>query len=268
MTRTVRLALLGPFEARWSDGETLALSGKKIQGLVAYLAIESDRAHAREELATLLWSEAGEERARHNLRQALSKIRRGCESLIVSEDDTLRLDREHCEVDVHEFWRQLDTEEPDELRRGLDLYRHDLLEGLVVREEAFDDWLRDARTRLRDLACGGFERLADALTALDRLDEAIAVLRRRLVFDPACEQAHRGLMELLARTGRRSLPRYRTGRTTSDSPRTRFHEPAVVHLTAPQPPRRATLHPHPLSRTGLRSFQQARHHPRYSAPHP
>ncbi|MDP6581157.1 MAG: BTAD domain-containing putative transcriptional regulator [Vicinamibacterales bacterium] len=212
MTRTVRLALLGPFEARWSDGETLALSGKKIQGLVAYLAIESDRAHAREELATLLWSEAGEERARHNLRQALSKIRRGCESLIVSEDDTLRLDREHCEVDVHEFWRQLDTEEPDELRRGLDLYRHDLLEGLVVREEAFDDWLRDARTRLRDLACGGFERLADALTALDRLDEAIAVLRRRLVFDPACEQAHRGLMELLARTGRRSdaLRQYQT----------------------------------------------------------
>ncbi len=212
MTRTLRLTLLGPFEARWSDGEALVLSGKKVHGLVAYLAVEGDRVHAREELATLLWGEAGEERARHNLRQALSKIRRACDTLILSEDDTLQLDNECCDVDVREFRRLLDQGSPDDLHRGLELYRHDLLEGLVGREEAFDDWLRDARTRLRDLACGAFERLAEALTALDRLDEAIAVLRRRLVIDPACEQAHRGLMDLLARTGRRSdaLRQYQT----------------------------------------------------------
>ena len=203
-SRRVRLRVLGPFDARWSDGEPLDLTGKKIQALVGYLAVEGGRAHPREELATLLWGETGEERARHNLRQALSKIRRGCGDLLVAKDDLLRLDDELCEVDVRDFERLVAGDEPGELERALELYRHDLLTGLVVREPAFDDWLRDARTRLRDRACDALERLAARLADQGRFDEAVALYRRRLAMDPACEPAHRGLMEVFARTGRRS----------------------------------------------------------------
>ena len=49
-SRQVLLRVLGPFDARWFDGESLELTGKKIQALVGYLAVEGDRAHPREEL--------------------------------------------------------------------------------------------------------------------------------------------------------------------------------------------------------------------------
>jgi len=210
VSRVICLSLLGPFDARWEDGEDLGLTGKKIQGLVAYLGVEGGRPHSREELATLLWGETGQDRARHNLRQAISKIRGICPELLDARDDTLSLSV-RCEVDVREFERLVDSDEAAELERAVTLYRHELLAGMALREEAFGDWLWDARGRLRDRACVAFERLAGILSDLGRIDEATTMWRRRLTLDPACEPAHRNLMRLLAETGRRSdaLRQYR-----------------------------------------------------------
>jgi TolB-like protein/Tfp pilus assembly protein PilF len=202
--RQIRLKLLGPFEARWSGGEPVDLAGKKIQALITYLGVESGRSHSREGLASLLWAETGEERARHNLRQALSKLSRCCEGLVLREGDFLRLDDARTNIDVREFERLVVSENPDDLQRALELYRGDLVEGLVVREPAFEDWIRGARARFRDRACAGFEHLAEALTGLGRVDDAMGQLRARLEMDPACESAHRSLMELLVKSGRRS----------------------------------------------------------------
>lgn len=203
MNRAICLSLLGPFEARWKDGEDLQLTGKKTQGLVTYLGVESGRRHSRNELATLLWGETGQDRARHNLRQAISKIRGICPELLDVRDDTLSLSA-CCEVDVQELERLADSDEVADLERAVALYRHDLLAGMDLREEAFGDWLWDARGRLRDRACVVFERLAEILSERGRTDEAAEMWRRRLTFDPACEPAHRSLMRLLADAGRRS----------------------------------------------------------------
>ncbi len=57
------LALLGPLQATL-DGQPLAgLTSAKARALLVYLAVESDRAHSREALATLLWPEDPEEAA-------------------------------------------------------------------------------------------------------------------------------------------------------------------------------------------------------------
>ena len=76
MARTLRFKVLGRFEAQWSDGERIDLTTRKARALLAYLAVERARPHTRDHLATLLWADTGDDRARHNLRQALSKIRR------------------------------------------------------------------------------------------------------------------------------------------------------------------------------------------------
>jgi TolB-like protein/Tfp pilus assembly protein PilF len=198
------LSLLGPFEATWSDGEPANLSGKKIRALVAFLGVESGRPHSREALASLLWAETGDERARHNLRQALSKLNRTCEGLVLSDGDSLCLDDERTQVDTREFEHLIGSDEAGDLERAVALYRGDLLEGLSVPEVEFEDWLRITRGRLRDRACAGYERLAGVLADSGRTDEAMENLRTRLAMDPACETAHRALMELLAQTGRRS----------------------------------------------------------------
>ncbi len=48
----------------------------KVRALLIYLAIENRRPHRREHLAGLLWSDQPERRALHNLRQALSGLRK------------------------------------------------------------------------------------------------------------------------------------------------------------------------------------------------
>ena len=217
MSESIRLSLLGPFQAHWKNGAPLQLTGKKIQGLIAYLGVEHDRPHSRSELATLLWSESGQERARHNLRQAVSKIRGLCPDLLEVHDDLLSL-AQSCEVDVQEFQHLVDSEDLGEVERAIVLYRHDLLTGLSLQEEAFGDWLWDARARLRDRASGAFERLAEGLSAEGREEDAIEMWRRRLDFDPACEPAHRSLMQALFRLGRRSdaLRQYQKCKKTLD----------------------------------------------------
>lgn len=204
MARTLRLNVLGRFEARWSDGAPVDFNSKKIQAFLAYLAAESGRAHTRDHLATLLWSDTGDERARHNVRQALSKIRRCCDSLVASRGESLELNQAACTVDVIEFERLAKSSDPADLRRCLDLYRGDLLDGLSPREPAYDEWLLIARGRLRKVACETCDRMIDSLIVQSKIDEAIGALNHRLLMDPACEPAHAKLMELLARVGRRS----------------------------------------------------------------
>jgi TolB-like protein/Tfp pilus assembly protein PilF len=208
----IRFNLLGRFEAVGSDGEPVELNAKKIQALLAYLAVENSRPHTRDRLAGLLWGETGDERARHNLRQALAKIRRSYGDVVQSRGDALQIDLSVCSLDVIEFERMARSDDPDELRQGLGLYRGDLMEGLIAREPLYDEWLPVARSRLRKIACKTSDRLASALVEQGRIDEAIETLDHRLVMDPACEPAHRDLMELLARVGRRSdaLHQYQT----------------------------------------------------------
>ncbi len=200
----IRFNVLGRFEAVGLDGAPVDLSAKKPQALLAYLGVEHSRPHTRDRLAGLLWSETGDERARHNLRQALSKIRGRCGEVVKSRGDALQIDLERCSLDVVDFERLSGSDDPDELRRGLELYRGELLEGVIPREPVYDEWLPVARARLRQIACKTCDRLATKLVEHDRLDEAIEALDHRLVMDPACEPAHRDLMELLARVGRRS----------------------------------------------------------------
>ncbi|MGB8328507.1 MAG: BTAD domain-containing putative transcriptional regulator, partial [Polyangiales bacterium] len=204
MATTIRLNVLGPFEAEWSDGTAVKVIGKKLQGLLGYLAVENRRPHSREQLASLLWSETGDERARHNLRQALSKIRRTCGPLIQSTGESLALDMSLCSVDAYEFASLSRSEEVADLERCMTLYRDDLLDGLVLREALYDEWLLNAQQQFRRTACDAIERLASTLADRGRPEDAVTVLNRRITMDPACEPAHRHLMELFERIGRRS----------------------------------------------------------------
>ena len=204
MGRSLRLNVLGGFEVRWSDGEAAQIPSRKAQALLGFLAAENKRAHSREQLATLLWSTVGDERARHNLRQSLSKIRSCCNAVLISGGDSLAIDAERCAVDIVEFERLANSNDAVDLRHCLDLYRGDLLEGLVTREPAYEEWLLPARTRFRRMACEAADHLIQLVDGQGRDDETIQALNQRLLLDPACEPAHAKLMEVFARVGRRS----------------------------------------------------------------
>lgn len=203
MGNQVFLLFFGGSEVRLSDGAVSGLA-KKSQALLAFLAMEDGRPAARERVAALLWGNMGDERARHNLRQALSQIRRLIGPAVRSDGDTLRLDTSLCAADVSALVRSKDCHDIPALKEALALYRGDFLDSFHVQAGEFEAWARDTREELRSIACSVIDRLAAKLVAQGADAEAETVLRRKLAIDPCCEMAHRALMELLDRQGRRS----------------------------------------------------------------
>ena len=147
----------------------MELRAKKARALLAYLAVENGRPITREQLATLLWGGTRDERARHNVRQVLSKIRQTCGSIVLSDGETLSINRAICTIDIVEFERMAYSDDPNTLLNCLDLYRGDLLDGLHPREYEFEEWLRDARERLRGIACDTIDRLTGILIAQKKM---------------------------------------------------------------------------------------------------
>ena len=71
-----QLHLLGTFQFI-VDGEPItAFRSDKVRALLAWLAIESDRSHQRQILATLLWGEYPDSTALKNLRMSISNLKK------------------------------------------------------------------------------------------------------------------------------------------------------------------------------------------------
>src|SRR5215216_4451151 len=70
------LALLGPIQITLDGRSVAGFDYDKVRALLAYLAVEADRAHRRAVLAGLLWPDQLEQAAHNSLRQALATLRR------------------------------------------------------------------------------------------------------------------------------------------------------------------------------------------------
>ncbi len=208
------IRLLGSFEARQGAGAPVEFSTKKARALLAYLAFRPGLAHSRDELADLLWATSGDEQARGSLRRTLSDLRKSLAdgAWLVSDGDTLALQPNGVEVDVAAFERLAADGGPAALEQAATLYQGELLAGFGLREQAFEEWLRSERQRLRQLALDTLGKLLAHHAATNALERGVQTGVQLLAIDPAHEPAHRALMSLYARQGRRSeaLRQYRT----------------------------------------------------------
>ena len=202
----MRLTLLGAFEARLDSGSAISFSRKKAEALLAYLAVHPGQLQGRDKLASLLWGDASDERARHSLRQALVTLRQAlpCEAgpSLVEEADTVGVNPAAVDVDVALFERLTSDGAPEALERAVGLYRGDLLEGISLQEPPFEEWLRTERERLRELAVDTCAKLLAYQARTGATERAVQTALRLLGLDPAQEAVHRTLMRLYARLGR------------------------------------------------------------------
>jgi DNA-binding SARP family transcriptional activator len=210
----LRLTLLGSGDGQLASGEPLDIP-KKAMGLLAYLALAPRGACAREGLAALLWGETPETQARQSLRKTLSTLRQAFGAaggrVLLTSSDTVALDLKVVEVDVHTFERRVAEATPAGWASAAALYRGDLLDGVHLREAAFAEWLTAERERLRGMAIGALESLLAHEVRSHRVEPAIQVAHRLIALNPLHEAAHRNLMQLYARQGRRdtALHQYR-----------------------------------------------------------
>ncbi len=214
---------------------TQSLARKEL-ALLIYLTCQPEQRFSREHLATLLWSEVPQSRARYNLRRALWSLRRSLEEADFDPDDCLTIEgswiyvppHTACWVDVRDFeevlqacFQDLQTrfsptsESIRRIRKALDLYRGDFLAGFSVPNAPnFDEWVTFERERLFLLLLRALTSLIQSFIARGERDEAIAACQRLLVLDPLQEDIHRLLMRLYWETGQRAqaLRQYRTYR--------------------------------------------------------
>jgi DNA-binding SARP family transcriptional activator len=196
-------------------GAEIVLPTSKAQALMSYLAMSPGRPHGRDKLMTLLWSDRGEAQARHSLRQTLFSIRRALSdagvSALTTNRRTITLDADVVEVDVLRFEQLIAEGTSESLARAMALYESTLLEGLNLRREAFEEWLTAERRRYRELAVHALGTLLELYDAEGNVQQAIHTTIQLLAVEPLQEAAHRRLMQLFARQGRRAaaLRQYR-----------------------------------------------------------
>ncbi len=124
--------------------------------LLAYCASARKREHSRDTLATLLWSDAPPDRARHNVRQALWRLRRLLGDLVVAREDAVLTVGADLACDRDLF---LDAVSRNEALESLDWYEGPYLGGVTIPGgDEFDIWVLGERRRLEDMLLRVVER--------------------------------------------------------------------------------------------------------------
>jgi predicted ATPase/class 3 adenylate cyclase len=212
------LYLLGSFQALLDGEPVTGFESDKVRALLAFLAVEADRAHRRQSLAGLLWSAWPEAGARRNLSRALANLRSAIGDRAASPPyllitrDTIQWDgTSDSWTDVHALrtW----TDASAHLQRAVDLYRGSFLEGFSLRDSAaFEDWVVLTRERLQRRASGALHRLVEDCEDRGEYEHACGYARRRVELEPWREDVHCQIMRLLALSGQRmaALNQYET----------------------------------------------------------
>ena len=218
------LLLLGPYLATIGQEPIAESRTKKIEALLAYLALDANQAHRRENLVGLLFPEIPDEQARTNLRQTLTRLRRAIHDreadppfLLVSRESVRFNSASDHIVDMIVFQEQLrgcpahtgrrDGGCPEcmtNIQQALDLYRGPFLDGFFLEDSAsFDDWVLSQRERLQESALAAATQLAAYYERRGDYAAAERSARRQIEMEPWREEAHQQLMRLLAYQGRR-----------------------------------------------------------------
>ena len=198
---------------------------QKTKGLLAYLVLEAtERPQTRAHLATLLWPEYPTSRARRNLSQTLTSLRKDLGDQALSQSlfdvstqaigvnpnaeisiDALRFESLRSAVRVHEH-PNLDScpSCTELLLQAAELYTGPLLNQFDSTDSnEFEDWLIAKRENLLQQAIELFIQLGKSFAAQARINEGLHIIDRLLDLAPWQESGHRMRMLLLAQRGRR-----------------------------------------------------------------
>ena len=139
-TGVLRITLRGQFRIETPDGVELTPVGAKAQGLLALLATDRHLRRGRVWLIDKLWSDRAQPQGQASLRQALVEIRKALgpwAGAFITDRRAVALDPDMVTVDAGP------TAEPG---------GGTFLEGIDIRDQEFEDWLRQMRASVEDPA--------------------------------------------------------------------------------------------------------------------
>jgi DNA-binding SARP family transcriptional activator len=203
---------------RSKSGSAVELPGRP-GSLLAYLALARGRFFSRGELVSALWPEQAEGGTIRSLNTVLWRLRKALARPPLAQTEVVVCDRRGAiglpvdaalQADVDEFahlvapalakpLEQLAAEDVEHLRRGVALYRDDILAGFT------DDWALRARELHRRMLLNALGRLMQLSTLAQDPARAIAYAQEILDRDALREDVHRELMRLFLLNGQRAM---------------------------------------------------------------
>jgi len=217
------ISLLGVFEVQKDGALVSHFESLKGRALLAYLAAEAGRPHARGALAGLLWPDWPEAAAQKNLRHTLYSLRKTLGDG-KSKSPLLHSDRQYitfipntdCQIDVQELEKALAAANRQQtagdrqpnavsgLRSVVELYRGPFLEGFTLDDSpAFEEWVLGRREHHSQQMLLALGQLADWHEGAGEYAQAEAYAHRQLELEPWREKAHQQLMRVMALRGER-----------------------------------------------------------------
>jgi DNA-binding SARP family transcriptional activator len=218
MKSVFQLRFLGPVQIE-RDGEPVrGFESRKALALLAYLAVEGQPV-PRERLVDLFWEDKTEAQGRNNLNWVLHRLSKFLPGCLQADRHTVQFLQESAECT---YWLDLDTFEeleahgdPASLVAAVELYRGEFLERLTLKGcPEFELWLVREQERWRRQAGGVLNQLVAHYSRQGEVEQGLRFARRLLGLEPWREEAHRGVMRLLALDGQRTaaLVQYETCR--------------------------------------------------------
>lgn len=143
-TQLAKLYVLGPLGLFSAGDRNLTPRGKKAQGLLALLALAPRGQRTRVWLRDKLWSTSDEQKSASSLRQTVFELRKDLGALA---DEILDINRMSIGLRLDRVWIDHSTvaEDPQQLHKLEITEETELLEGIDVADEEFEDWLQMER---------------------------------------------------------------------------------------------------------------------------
>lgn len=177
---------------------------KKDLALLTYLCVERGQVHSRGKLAALLWGDSPEEKSRHSLTQALSRIQRvlGPQSVRMEMDGVQWAGTLRC--DVTEMEAVMAGE--DNADAKVQLPGGNFLAGFNAGRgtQEFELWVDRKQAEYRCTALDLLERLGVRAEEEGDWRWALALGERSTETDPLWEQGHRRMMRAWQNLGERN----------------------------------------------------------------
>jgi DNA-binding SARP family transcriptional activator len=213
----LQISLFGKLYCAVDSIPLAGLESRRAQELLGYLALQRRPQH-RETLAVALWGDRPDQQARKGLRQALWLLQAALETsaagnsppFLLAEGDVigfhpcadLWIDASIVEV----AYAQLQTlnggalheEQAAEIRRVVQLYQGDLLEGW------YEDWCVAERERHQNMYLVMLEKLMEYYEAAGDYQAGLECGMQVLHYDRAREHTHRRQMRLYYLNGERT----------------------------------------------------------------
>jgi len=204
------------------NSRAVNLVSQKARGLLIYLAVEPLHTHSREKLAALLWPEQPPKKAAHNLRQALTALRKALNDL-KDEEPLLETSRESIGL-IPDSWLDLDVEtftsiskavfragtrteariDIRRLKKAAELYEGPFLQDFDLKDsEPFEEWALLQRESIHRQAIRVFETLLEYYQRREQNPQVLQSAEKLLELAPWDEHTRRLLMILYAQSGQK-----------------------------------------------------------------